>query len=199
MMKPRILYYLIILLLAVSCTNYEKDDTTPLPVRYLKVPMGKTIFVEFAGSIVFDATQAGITKYHWKTNTWPVTESDSAITVANDTGIYTVIFNNGQDSSKIIILIDSKCFVPTSFSPDNTGPEQNNLWMPIVYYVTSLNLKVFSKDNLLLYQSSDRYNYGWDGKYKGRLCPPGYYYYYLKYTSLIGNDYYKTGYFQLLQ
>lgn len=205
-MKLRISYFLIILLIAGSCSNYEKDDTTALPQRYLKVPKGKIIKTEIYDTISLDARQAGTIVYKWEsTNTYPyakISNPDSSLVVVRDTGTYTIIFNIGQDSSKIIVYSVPKCFVPNSFTPDNTGPVENNVWTPVVMNIISYNLKIFSQDNLKLFESSNfnqmGWQIGWNGMYNGKLCPVGYYYYYLKYTSFIGNEYIKTGYFQLL-
>jgi gliding motility-associated-like protein len=198
-MRIRIAYFTIILFIAGSCTQYEKDDTTPIPPAYIKIPMGITIKTELWNTI-FDARQPGITRYKWKTNGMfpPSSNPDSPQVVAYDTGVYTVVFNDGQDSSKVIVVPQPRCFIPNSFTPDNTGPVSNNGWRPVLNCITTFNLKVFSKKNLLLFESNDVNTDGWDGKFNGKLCAGGYYYYYLKYTSYIGREYIKTGYFQLL-
>ena len=188
-MKLRVIYFLIAMLIVASCSQYEKDDTPDLPQGYLKVPIRKTIKTE---SRFLDARQTGITVYKWKTNSLPISNPDSPQVVAGDTGTYTVIYNNGQDSSKVIVYPFPICFIPNSFCPNG----RNNLWKIIFNGVSAINVKVFSQDNIKLFETAN-ISQGWDGKYNGKPCSVGYYYFYLKYTSAIGKEYNKTGYFQL--
>lgn len=198
-MKLQITYFLMILLILCSCSKYEKDDSTALPPGYLKVPMGTIIKTELWNTIL-DARQAGITSYKWKTTCGfsPGTNPDSPLINVYDTGTYTVIFNNGEDSSKVIVYPRPLCYIPNSFSPNREGPSGNDKWIIRFEGISTLNLKVFSTDNIKLYESCNLETLGWDGTYNRKLCPVGYYYYYLKYTSAIGKEYIKTGYFQLL-
>ena len=189
-----------ILLIVVSCTQYEKDDTTELPPGYLKVPMGKTIKTELWKTIL-DARQPGVTVYKWKTNSMisPASNPDSPQIVPSDTGKYTVIYNNGQDSSKVIVYPRPLCYIPNSFTPNKIGPDRSEVWKIVIEGVSAIDVMVFSRDNIKLYEATDLQTLGWDGTYDGKLCPVGYYYYVVKYTSVVGKEYTITGYLHLLR
>ena len=142
-----------------------------------------------------------VSVYKWKTNSMisPASNPDSPQVVPYDTGKYTVIFNNGQDSSKVIVYPRPICFIPNSFTPNNLGPNMNEFWMIDFEGMSAIDVMVFSRDNVKLFETTDFQSKGWDGTYDGKLCPVGYYYYYVKYTSLIGKEYNITGYLQLLR
>jgi gliding motility-associated-like protein len=194
-MKLRIPYFLMILLIVVSCTQYEKDDTSDLPPGYLKVPMGKTIKTELWKTIL-DARQPGVTVYKWKTNSMisPASNPDSPRIVPSDTGKYTVIYNNGQDSSKVIVCPRPICYIPNSFTTD-----RNHVWRIFFDGMSAIDVMVFSRDNVKLFETTDFQSKGWDGTYDEKLCPVGYYYYVVKYTSVVGKEYTITGYLHLLR
>ena len=48
------------------------------------------------------------------------------------------------------------------------------MFHPVASGVASYNLKIYNKVGLLVFESSD-IEMGWDGYYKGQLCPPGVY------------------------
>jgi hypothetical protein len=190
-MKLQIPYFLMIFFILGSCTQYEKDDTTALPQRNLNVQKGKIIKTEIYDSIILNAKQAGITVYKWKSTNINIYammgNPDSPLVIARGTGTFTVIFNNGQDSSKVIVYPRPICYIPNSFTPD-----RNHVWRIFFDGMSAIDVMVFSRDN-------DFQSKGWDGTYDGKLCPVGYYYYVVKYTSAIGKEYTITGYLHLLR
>jgi len=73
---------------------------------------------------------------------------------------------------------------PNALMPNTAGPtggyytarsdRANQVFHPVASGVTSYNLKIFSKQGVLVFESNDL-NLGWDGYYKGQLCSPGVY------------------------
>lgn len=71
---------------------------------------------------------------------------------------------------------------PNAFMPNPGGPtggyysqrsdETNQVFHPVSSGVTQYNLKIYSKQGLLVFESDD-INLGWDGYYKGQLSSPG--------------------------
>ncbi len=73
---------------------------------------------------------------------------------------------------------------PNAFIPNTGGPtggyysqrtdEVNQVFHPLSSGVTSFNLKIYSKQGMMVFESNDL-NIGWDGYYKGQMCSPGVY------------------------
>jgi len=74
-----------------------------------------------------------------------------------------------------------KLIIPNTFTPNNDN--KNDVFLvkslsPLSYYSISIRSRWGQK----LFESNDIYN-SWDGKYKGRVCSPGVYYYQIQYQS----------------
>lgn len=81
---------------------------------------------------------------------------------------------------------DSKCYIefPNAFIPNQNGPsgglysqksdEFAHVFHPVFVGVTDYKLKIFSKQGILIFESSD-VNIGWDGYLNGQICAPGVY------------------------
>ncbi|HUW93306.1 MAG TPA: PKD domain-containing protein [Bacteroidales bacterium] len=73
---------------------------------------------------------------------------------------------------------------PNVFVPNTGGPsggyysqrsdEANQVFHAVSSGVNSCNLKIYSKQGMLVFESDDL-NMGWDGYYNGQLCSPGVY------------------------
>jgi len=73
---------------------------------------------------------------------------------------------------------------PNAFIPNAGGPtggyysqitdEANQVFHAVASGVSSCNLKIYSKDGMMVFESDDL-SMGWDGYYKGQLCSPGVY------------------------
>lgn len=80
----------------------------------------------------------------------------------------------------------SKCYIefPNAFIPNKNGPsgglysqksdELAQVFHPVSLGVTNYKLKIFSKQGILIFESSD-VNIGWDGYLNGQLSAPGVY------------------------
>lgn len=73
---------------------------------------------------------------------------------------------------------------PNAFIPNTGGPtggyysqitdEANQVFHAVASGVSSCNLKIYSKEGMMVFESDDL-SMGWDGYYKGQLCSPGVY------------------------
>ena len=80
----------------------------------------------------------------------------------------------------------SKCYIefPNAIIQNPTGPsgglysqrsdELAHIFHPAFFGVAEYNLSVYSRNGMLLFETSD-INIGWDGYFKGQLCSPGVY------------------------
>jgi len=99
---------------------------------------------------------------------------------------------------------DTGCYLrfPNAFTPNTGGPtggsysqhtdQVNMVFHPVCSGVTGFNLKIFSKQGLLVFESDDIY-LGWDGYYKGQLCSSGVYVWKARGTFRNGEKYVMSG------
>jgi PKD repeat protein len=99
---------------------------------------------------------------------------------------------------------DTGCYLrfPNAFTPNTGGPtggyytqhtdQANMVFHPVCSGVTGFNLKIFSKQGLLVFESDDIY-LGWDGYYKGQLCISGVYVWKARGTFRNGETYVMSG------
>jgi len=126
----------------------------------------------------------------------------------SDTGHYkvTLIASNEfgcTDSTfkEVTILPDVMVYIPNAFTPDNRGPEKNNVFRAYVQGVMSFEFKVFDRWGQLMYQSNDLETHGWPGTYLGSTenAPMDVYIYTVKVKGLDGLDYKYSGSVSLLR
>lgn len=84
------------------------------------------------------------------------------------------------------VFTDKGSFIrfPNAFMPNTGGPTggyynqrtdmDNQVFHPVASGLAAYNLKIYSKNGLMVFESSDL-EIGWDGYYKGQICSPGVY------------------------
>jgi gliding motility-associated-like protein len=80
--------------------------------------------------------------------------------------------------------------VPSAFTPN--GDNTNDQWYVGYYGIRSLNVRVFSRWGMLIYESNDP-DFRWDGTYKGGQVPEGVYVYVISGIGENELDYQRTG------
>jgi hypothetical protein len=92
-------------------------------------------------------------------------------------------------------------YVPNAFTPDNQGPEINNVFRVSVLYGSSFDFKVYSRWGELIYESHDYASHGWDGTYLNseNQVPLGSYLYVLHVGNKAGKDFLHTGTISVLR
>ena len=103
-------------------------------------------------------------------------------------------FNNGSDPLDGCDPDDSNpdcaegVHIPTGFSPNNIGPEENNAYSIIIGQdVASFQFKIFDRWGKIMFESNVR-GFKWDGTNKGLDCNAGVYPYIMKFTNLDGSS-----------
>lgn len=123
-------------------------------------------------------TATGSTNYLWIPNQWldnntistplsqPPESIEYIVKVSNDAGCF------GMDTINVkVFKVDPDLFVPTAFSPDGDG--LNDDFKPIPIGMKSLDgFSVYNRWGQLLF-SSTQIGKGWDGTYGGQLQSPG--------------------------
>ena len=70
--------------------------------------------------------------------------------------------------------------IPSGFSPNGIGPEENNIFQIITgQNVKSFQFQIFNRWGKIMFESDNK-GFGWDGKFKGTDCNSGIYPYIMK-------------------
>ena len=103
-------------------------------------------------------------------------------------------YNNGSDPLDPCDPDDSSpdcaegIHIPTGFSPNNIGPEENNAYSIIIGQdVASFQFKIFDRWGKIMFESTVR-GFEWDGTNKGLDCNAGVYPYIMTATYLDGTS-----------
>ena len=152
-----------------------------------------------AGDNIFlNASNAGC-NYLWNTG------NTDSIQLVDKSGLYRVVVSNicGIETDSVLVNI-SKCdcelYVPTAFTPNNDG--LNDEFLPIYNCrLIKSELFVFNRWGKLIFSAKDPLK-GWDGSYKGKEVMQGVYSWLIEYDALIKNEskkFYKRGTLTLLR
>lgn len=88
-----------------------------------------------------------------------------------------------------------KC--PNAFSP-GASEGVNDLWKVSYRSLTEFECWIFNRYGTQLFHFSDPED-GWDGKYRGKLVPPGVYFYVIEARGADGKQYRKAGDINILR
>lgn len=143
----------------------------------------------------------------WKPDTWTACKDcfDQKVSPPIST-VYTAILRdtNGciaSDQVSITVITQRPVYIPSAFSPNGDGNNERFMIFADVGIVKIDRFLVFDRwgDNLFEAQSfqPNDPNYGWDGRYKGRLMNPGVYVYMAEITFVDGKTEIFSGEFTL--
>ncbi|HPH46560.1 MAG TPA: PKD domain-containing protein, partial [Chryseolinea sp.] len=91
--------------------------------------------------------------------------------------------NGCADTTTLVAAVrvekGAQLLIPNAFSPSLSGPNgsgQNDIFIPLMRGVTEFEMLVYDRWGELLFETHNA-ELGWDGYYKGRLCPQDVYVY----------------------
>jgi gliding motility-associated-like protein len=185
--------------LIVTSANGCKDTATLLlnvqllaapTARFSVTPMDTTILYPM---VTFTDESSGATncKIDW---------GDGTITGCNTTqhsysqpGKYKVkeIVGNisgCSDTASLTVIIrpEFNLTIPNAFTPNGDG--LNDVFKPVLFGVYDYTFLVFDRWGEQLFETHD-YSQGWDGYYKGKLCPQASYIYKITFRNDVDNSY----------
>ena len=180
-------------------------STDPLYKTTVALPKFKTINTSSVSQNPFVTKM----KYDWSWGkTYKVgydTIKSPSIVFGKDTGVYWIKLvvttdKNCKDSTlqRVMIGPDIIIFVPDAFTPDNSGPNENNTFKPKVINNKTFYMGVYSRWGEKLYETND-INRGWDGNYLNKTAPDGVYVYKIIVTSLEDKVFQYNGTFTLIR
>ncbi len=112
---------------------------------------------------------------------------------ANDTGWYNVTLKvtsregcNDEIVHRVYIGPDVTVFIPNVFSPDESGPQANELFRVVAGGIIDFNIKIFDRWGETLYDWKSYSTHGWNGTYLGKACEQDVYIYKVLVTGYDG-------------
>lgn len=183
-------------------------DVWPLPKASFEIPDTDVSLTD--EDVFFSNLSSGATRYMWDFGDGRKSESFEPSHRYEKFGKYdvtlTAVSENGcVDSVKITdAFTDTGLYLrfPNAFTPGTGGPTggyytlksdlNNQVFHPVSSGVVAYELKIFSKQGLLVFETDDIMN-GWDGYYKGQLCSPGVYVWKVRGTYRNGTQIVMTG------
>jgi len=179
--------------------------TDPLYKTTVALPRFKTINTSSVNQNPFVTNM----KYNWGWGkTFKIgsdTLKNSNIIFGKDTGTYwiklVVTTDKGcKDSSlqRVVIGPDIIIFVPDAFTPDGSGPNENNTFKPQIINNKTYYMSIYNRWGQKMYETTDL-NKGWDGNYLEQPAQDGVYVYKIIVTSLEDKVFQYNGTFTLLR
>ena len=104
---------------------------------------------------------------------------------ANETGLIT------SASNQVLVTKEANLFYPTAFTPDGTGPVENETFSVFGQYIVKMELKIFDRWGKMIYFTEDKVP--WDGTQNGRVMPEGTYVWIAKITDMAGRNFSEEG------
>lgn len=102
-----------------------------------------------------------------------------------------------RDTSFTITVGESRLEAPNIFSP-GTSPGVNDEWKVAYKSIVQFKCWIFNRWGVEIFRFSDPAQ-GWDGKYKGKLVPPGVYYYIIEAKGVDNQNYKLKGNINILR
>ena len=146
----------------------------------------------------------GATDYLWDFGDGTTSSEFQPIHAYGDTGVYDVqlvaISDMGcRDTARmdrtVRVTYRNAVRIPNVFTPSLSGPGggsiyvdgRNDVFFPIMEGVLQYRMRIFNRWGELIFESNDR-NIGWDGYYRGRLCPQDVYLYTMDFKYSDGRE-----------
>lgn len=173
----------------------------PTPDNYTTAALPRFSF-DASTSTIADINGASIVEYSWDFGDPDATTAEGITALFNyppDTGSYNVrlqvVSNKGCVNDTVYPVFvgpDLIVFIPNAFTPNQSGPEFNEGFRPIVSGEKFMEFLVFNRWGEIVYKTTGN-GESWDGIYKGELAQQDVYAYQLKVTALNDEVYTYTG------
>ena len=119
---------------------------------------------------------------------WSDGTQGRSITI-NDTGTYILSITTPRGCALFdTVLVKLRCptaiYVPTAFTPNNDGPQSNEIFTPLVTSASDYNLQIFDRFGGKVFESNT-IGEGWNGRLNniGDECKSGLYYWLITYYT----------------
>lgn len=197
----KFLISIIITLVCFLFYNCEVNEAEK-PLKTYKIKDG--LIVNMSENYIINASDSKSSGYYWDDDYAPFGKNITSISEYKfrDTGNFRVVVYYANDSSVYNIRChqDLLVYVPTMFSPNEKGPESNEIFKVECDGFEDFQLSIYDLDNTLMYYSTDYNTHGWDGNtLKVNPAPQGQYIYYLTLTNLGSGKHNYSGLISLIR
>ena len=125
---------------------------------------------------------------------WENGDTSPAKTVTKSETYWVQSFNNCNVHTDTFKVTGSNCScivsLPNAFTPDNDG--RNDRFRALGSDIVELTLRIYNRYGECVFQSFD-VNDAWDGKFRGKDCTIGSYFYFLRARCIKGQDVFSKG------
>jgi len=104
---------------------------------------------------------------------------------ASEAGLTTSI------SNQVVVTKGANLFYPTAFTPDGTGPIENETFSVFGQYIVKMELKIFDRWGTMVFFTDK--NEPWDGTQSGRVMPEGTYVWVARIIDQAGRNFSEEG------
>jgi gliding motility-associated-like protein len=124
--------------------------------------------------------------YEWTRPGLPGVLATTQTYTTSNLGKYIITVNDGsgciaRDTVEVFNRCEPKIFIPNAFTPNGDGLNDN---LDVeAKYITDFEMKIFNRWGELIYMTNS-IDKPWNGKYLGKVVPPGTYVYSASYKSL---------------
>ncbi len=94
-------------------------------------------------------------------------------------------------SNQVVVTKSANLFYPTAFTPDGTGPVENETFSVFGQYIVKMELKIFDRWGAMIYFTDEKKP--WDGTQSGRAMPQGTYVWVAQITDQTGRNFSQEG------
>jgi gliding motility-associated-like protein len=94
-------------------------------------------------------------------------------------------------SNQVVVTKGANLFYPTAFTPDGTGPIENETFSVFGQFIVKMELKIFDRWGAMIFYTNE--NKPWDGTQSGRAMPEGTYVWIAQITDQAGRNFSQEG------
>lgn len=182
----------------VGCVAYDTLRVNMFPIQYPSA--GPDRYVEFGSSTTLIAT-GGSGNYQWSPPDFlSCTNCPNPTASPQMTTGYTLTLtdsNNCKFYDTVTVFVQGDLFVPNVFTPGDVNG-LNDFFLSLGRDISKVEMMIFNRWGELLFSSEDM-NYGWDGTYRGKLCPLDVYVWKIRYVETSGRSGNMIGHVTLLR
>ncbi|MCX7862246.1 MAG: PKD domain-containing protein, partial [Bacteroidales bacterium] len=192
-----------------GCIN--NNHQSPFPVYVYENPKAsfhtnKDVYFLPNDPVIITNTSQGAVAYFWDFGDQTISYQENPIHYYSDFNNYTItliVTNMYQctDTAVKVIKVSGDLLFPNAFTPNQNGSNggyysmndySNQVFFPVSKGVSEFHMQIFNRWGELIFETKD-ISIGWDGYYKGQLCPQDVYVYQAKATFIDGRKIEKKG------
>ena len=183
---------------SVGCTAYDTLRVNVHPWQYPSA--GPDRYVEFSESTTLYAS-GGTGSYQWSPPDFLSCTTCPQPTVRPEitTGYVLTLTdsNNCSFYDTVTVYVAGVLYVPNAFTPGDVS-RLNEYFLSLGRDIDQVEMMIFNRWGELLFSSKD-IHYGWDGTYKGKICPLDVYVWKIRYVDTAGRTGNLIGHVTLLR